>query len=116
MKHNGEFSYDLLLGQRGEGLLADILKLNGDKIEVKTDYKATRTGNLFIEYENRGKASGLATSRADYWAFIISNEQIIIVETNKLKTLCRDNNLSRVNGGDSNTSKGVLLPLINIIK
>lgn len=116
MKHNGEFSYDLLLGQRGEGLLADILKLNGDKIEVKTDYKATRTGNLFIEYESKGKVSGLATSKADYWAFIISNEQIIIVETNKLKTLCRNNNLSRVNGGDSNTSKGVLLPLINIIK
>jgi hypothetical protein len=51
MKHNGDFSYDLLLGQMGEGLLADILKLNGDKVEVKTDYKATRTGNLFIEYE-----------------------------------------------------------------
>jgi hypothetical protein len=85
-------------------------------VEVKTDYKATRTGNLFIEYESRGKPSGLSTSKADYWAFIISNEQIIIVETNKLKTLCRDNKLSRVNGGDSNTSKGVLLPLINIIK
>ena len=77
MKHNGNYSYDLLLGQKGEGLLADILKLKGDKVEVKTDYKATRTGNLFIEYESRGKASGLSTSTADYWAFIINQPLMI---------------------------------------
>jgi len=111
MKYNSDFSHDLELGQKGENLLAKILLLKGDKIEVKTDLQATQTGNVFIEYKSRDRLSGLSTSKADYWAFLISNEQIIIIETNKLKELCKTKGLRRVDGGDNNTSKGILLPL-----
>ncbi len=115
MKYCSDFSHDLKLGQKGENYLAKILLLKGDKIEVKADYGAQKTGNLFIEYESRNKLSGIATTKAHYWAFLISNEQIIIIETNKLKTLCKAKTLRRVNGGDNNTSKGILLPLNNIL-
>ena len=89
--------------------------LTGDKIEVKTDLQATQTGNVFIEYQSRDRLSGLSTSKADYWAFLISNEQIIIIETNKLKELCKTKGLRRVDGGDNNTSKGILIPLNKLI-
>ncbi len=115
MKYNSDFSHDLELGKKGENLLAKILLLKGDKIEVKTDLQATQTGNVFIEYKSRDKLSGLSTSKADYWAFIISNEQIIIIETNKLKELCKTKGLRRVDGGDNNTSKGILIPLNKLI-
>ena len=115
MKYNSDFSHDLELGQKGENLLAKILLLKGDKIEVKTDLQATKTGNVFIEYKSRDRLSGLSTSKADYWAFLISNEQIIIIETNKLKELCKTKGLRRVDGGDNNTSKGILLPLNKLI-
>jgi hypothetical protein len=115
MKYNSDFSHDLELGKKGENLLAKILLLKGDKIEVKTDLQATKTGNVFIEYKSRDRLSGLSTSKADYWAFLISNEQIIIIETNKLKELCKTKGLRRVNGGDNNTSKGILIPLNKLI-
>ena len=115
MKYNNDFSYDLELGKKGENLLAKILLLTGDKIEVKTDLQATQTGNVFIEYKSRNKLSGISTTKAHYWAFLISNEQIIIVETNKLKTLCKTKGLRIVDGGDNNTSKGILIPLNKLI-
>jgi len=115
MKYNSDFSHDLELGKKGENLLAKILLLKGDKIEVKTDLQATQTGNVFIEYQSRDRLSGLSTSKADYWAFLISNEQIIIIETNKLKELCKTKGLRRVDGGDNNTSKGILIPLNKLI-
>ena len=115
MKYNNDFSHDLELGQKGENLLARIILLKGNKIEVKTDLQATQTGNVFIEYKSRNKLSGISTTEAHYWAFVISNEQIIIIETNKLKILCKTKGLRRVDGGDNNTSKGILIPLKNLI-
>tara|TARA_R110000751_G_scaffold146315_1_gene250288 strand:+ start:59 stop:409 length:351 start_codon:yes stop_codon:yes gene_type:complete len=115
MKHNNDFSHDLEIGKKAENYLAKILLLTGDKIEVKADFQAKKTGNIFIEYESRNKLSGITTSKADFWAILISNEQIIIIETKKLKTLCKAKGIKRVRGGDENTSKGVLLPLTKLI-
>ena len=116
MEHNNDFRYDLKLGQIGEKYLAEIL--TNKKIEVKTDFKAMKTGNVFIEYRSRGKPSGISTSESDFYAFILSNELIILIEKEKLKSLCRVylNSNRDVKGGDSNTSKGILLPVKEIIK
>jgi hypothetical protein len=87
MNYNSDFKYDLQLGQLGEKHLGNIL--DNEKVEVKTDYQASDTGNLFIEYFSRGKESGIITTEATWFAFIVSNEKIILVSTNKLKKLCR---------------------------
>ena len=115
MNYNNDFRYDLKLGQLGEKLLNEIL--NNKKIEVKTDYKALNTGNLFIEYQSRNKPSGISISEADYYCFIISNEQLILIETKLLKEKCRLllNTNRDVLGGDSNTSKGLLIKLKELI-
>tara|TARA_Y100000401_G_scaffold116906_1_gene123910 strand:+ start:3972 stop:4346 length:375 start_codon:yes stop_codon:yes gene_type:complete len=115
MNYNSDFKYDLQLGQLGEKHLGNIL--DNQKVEVKTDYQASDTGNLFIEYFSRGKESGIITTEATWFAFIVSNEKIILVSTNKLKKLCRPylNTKRDVKGGDDNTSQGILLPIKDLL-
>mgnify|MGYP003117204019 CR=1 FL=1 len=117
MKHNNDFRYDLKIGNKGENLLAKILSYTGKEIEIKTDLQASKTGNVFVEYESRGKDSGIITTEAIWYAFVVSNENIIVISTTKLKKLCRKylGTNKDVTGGDENTSKGILLPIYELI-
>jgi hypothetical protein len=69
MKHNNDFRFDLQVGQTYENQLAELLQ---KKIEVKRDFRAMETGNIFVEYQSRNKPSGLATSEAHYWVYWLS--------------------------------------------
>lgn len=110
MKYNSDFKYDLEVGQIYEQRLGELLS---KKIEIKRDFKCLDTGNIFIEYESRGHKSGIAATEADYWCYWLSEHHFIMVETQRLKVICRNylNTKSDVIGGDSNTSKGILVPL-----
>lgn len=114
MNYNNDFRHDLAIGQLGEKALGTILEHK--KIEVKTDLQAKQTGNVFVEYRSRGKLSGISTSEADYWCFIISNYQLTMIATEKLKELARQNWSRQVRGGDSNTSDGVLVSVTELLK
>jgi hypothetical protein len=116
MKFNSDFAFDLQMGQAEEIWLSDLLK--SKTVEVKRDYMAAKTGNLFVEFESRGKASGLATTRADFWAFILDGERVIILPTEFLKRVCREifKEGRTVKGGDSNTSMGVLVKIEELVK
>jgi hypothetical protein len=115
MKHNNDFRFDLQVGQTYENQLAELLQ---KKIEVKRDFKAIETGNIFVEYQSRNKPSGLATSEAHYWVYWLSEKHFITIEKNELKKLCRKylGTKNDVLGGDNNTSKGILLPIIDFLK
>lgn len=115
MNYNSDFKYDLQLGQLGEQHLSEIL--HHKKIEVKKDLLAHKTGNVFIEYSSRGKKSGISTSQAEYYAFILK-DSIVLKDISSLKAICRKYiNTSRdVLGGDNNTSKGILLPVVDLIR
>ena len=115
MDFNSDFKFDLLVGQVAEKELALLL---GKKIEVKNDQKAHLTGNVFIEYESRGKPSGIATSEAEYYCIVINNSRFIIIPKDELKNICRKyiKTTRNTKGGDSNTSKGILLPVEDLIK
>ena len=113
MKHNSDFSHDLEVGQLGERALAQILE--NSKIEVETDLQASKTGNVFVEYESRNKPSGVATSGADFWCFIISRHQLALISARRIKGLARKYWHRQTLGGDSNTSKGVLVPVNDLI-
>ena len=95
MEYNSDFRYDLKVGQVAEQALAKIFE--GKKVEVKRDRKARLTGNVFVEYESRGKPSGTSTSRLKE-----------IVEP--LKGTDKERR-----GGDNNTSVGVLLRIKDLI-
>ncbi len=119
MNYNNDFKYDLKIGQVGETMLNEIL--HDSTIEVKRDSWIGRTGNIAVEYQSRGKPSGISTTKASHWCFIFSNEfndeVMIIIETNRLKRISRifynKGNIKLM--GDNNTSKSVLIPAEKII-
>jgi len=119
LNYNNDFKYDLKIGQVGETMLNEIL--HDSTIEVKRDSWIGRTGNIAVEYESRGKPSGISTTKASHWCFIFSNEfndeVMIIIETNRLKRISRifynKGNVKLM--GDNNTSKSVLIPAEKII-
>jgi hypothetical protein len=72
-----------------------IVKGNEKTYEIKTDVKCAPlfdTGNIFIEYESRGKASGIAVTQADWFVtyFKYLNE-IWFIKSDDLRNLIKQN-------------------------
>ena len=133
MNHNSDFRYDLKLGQVGENALASMLADN--TIEVKFDFGTHWSGNFYIEYESRGKASGITTTEAKYWCLIAASktankERItsgdfrksdvlysIIMTTERLRSISeRSHHRKDVKGGDKNTSLGYLVKAVALLQ
>lgn len=116
MEYNNDFRYDLLVGQNAENFLGVLLQ--GKTLEVKLDKRSHRTGKIFVEFESRGKPSGIATSEADYWCYIIEGRGAIIVSTETMKQKAREalKLHGEIRGGDSNTSRGVLVEVGGLLK
>jgi hypothetical protein len=107
------FDLDLEYGEAGESKLLSILN-GAKKVEVKTDRLAHLTGNIAIEFRYKGRLSGISTTEADYWAFVLLEGAVIImIETDRLKKIARKNyRLGNVaSGGDGNNSEMVLLKI-----
>lgn len=111
MEYSNNFEYDLKVGQVKERELADILENKTVEVKKCTD----AFSSIFIEYESRGKPSGISTSKADYYCIVLK-KSFVIIETEKLKKLCKPyfNTKRQILGGDNNTSKGIKLPIRDI--
>lgn len=106
----------------GEELVRRLLR--GDEtIEVKRDFRVSNSGNIAIEREGlRGRKSGIASTTAEWWAFILDgynfeSEVIIFIKTARLKTLVElFANETRTKGHKLMGGYGVfnLLPLYRI--
>jgi hypothetical protein len=116
MQFNSDFRYDLKVGQLEEKWLADLLQ--SKTLEVKRDFKASQTGRVFVEFFCRGKPSGIATTEADHWAFILNDGIVIILPTKRLKELVEEaqEKGKTISGGDSNVSQGALIKLERLVK
>jgi len=79
--------------------------------EIKEDLLAEKTGNVAIEVSSRGKASGLSTTTADYYVYLIMGH-FYMIKTEKLHAEIIRYNFRLVKGGDDNTSELYLIPLI----
>ena len=118
------FDFDVRRGKVGEDYVGTILEeIASDSIEVKTDYGANRTGNLYVEFEQETQAgnwvpSGIATSEAAYWAFAFK-DGVIFIKLERLKQICRAFYQQDPNGNvgyrprneNSNASRGIKLPV-----
>jgi len=116
VEYNSDFRYDLKVGQVSEKRLGELLT---DKtIEVKRDFRASQTGRVFVEFFCRGKPSGISTTEADFWAFMISDESVVILPTKRLKKLVREARKKGnvVSGGDSNLSQGALVEIERLMR
>lgn len=110
MNYNSDFKYDLKVGQVKEKELGGIFA--DSCVEVKHDLKALKTGNIFVEYESRGKPSGMATSEAEWYCYAFG-DTFHLIKASDLKLRCREylGTGRDVVGGDNDTSKGILLPI-----
>ena len=121
MEYNSDFRYDLDFGLKGESLVAELL--DNETTEVKSERadsvdeqkKWVTTGNHFVEYESRGKPSGIQTTHAKWWFvnFYVGNEIMFgkYISVKRLLNKIRDLECRKVKGGDNNTSMGFLFPI-----
>lgn len=77
-----DFDLDLRYGQEGESYIKSLLNI--ETVEVKRDKRWKNTGNLYIEVwcwseNNQGwYPSGLQTSTATHWAFVLEEMAVIV--------------------------------------
>ena len=115
MNYNSDFRFDLEVGKvKGETKFHNML--SDSKIEVKFDRKTRETGNVYIEYNSRGKDSGIITTEADYWVYFIHDEECFVISTKRLKEKLGKLKPRKIPGGDNNTSMGFLVKLTELLK
>jgi hypothetical protein len=115
---NLNFKTDLKLGNDGEKVIINFLESKGCKYvdsnndnkydlmminkgkettyEIKTDVFIAPiydTGNIFIEYESRGKLSGISVTQADWFVTYFKYlKEIWFIKSETLKQLISENN------------------------
>ena len=117
LNNDYRFDLDLKYGQITENELLSCF--NGDiTIEVKTERDSwLYTGNIAIEYMSRGKKSGILKTESTYWFHVLKKSEtikmIFVFNSKMLFEWINDNHkkLTKVNGGDNNTSKLILIPI-----
>ena len=109
------FDIDLKYGQIREKRVADLLK--GGKVEVKTERSWWRkTGNIAIEYEFRGKPSGIDKTEAKWWFHILELNGkeycMIVFRVSRLKKIVAKYKKTHTKEiGDYRASKCVVIPI-----
>jgi len=125
MKHDADFDDSLGIGLEGERLLrliAEAYMARGeDAVQVKNDQKVSNSGNLYVERKSRGKVSGIDDSHSPYWAFVLDGDEfkrniIVIIKTERLREICQRLGYGNVKGGNSDTSRGYLVPVDKLVK
>ena len=110
-----KFTKDLSYGKKHEKLVMKSM----ENFELKTDRMAHKTGNVYVEFQSRGKDSGIKVSNAGTWIFkIVSAKDThlfsIQIPLSRLKKLV-SKDYRVVPGGDNLTSRGYLVPLTDLI-
>jgi hypothetical protein len=115
LNNNYKFDIDLKYGQVREKRVADLL--GKEQVEIKTERNWWRkTGNIALEYEYRGKPSGIDKTEAKWWFHILEldkNEHCMLVfRVSRLKKIVNKYKKTHTkNIGDYRASKCVVLPL-----
>ena len=110
-----KFNKDLKYGKKHEKLVMES-RLD---YELKTDRLAHKTGNVYVEYESRGKESGIIASKSNLWIFKIVDKKdkhlfSIEIRLDRLRKLVYNKYLTTL-GGDYKTSKGYLVPIVDLV-
>jgi len=135
---NYDFNSDIIVGEDGENVVVKDLKglgatfvsdnkdnrydviMNIKNIEVKYEIKTdvfcrpeNDTGNIFVEFECRGKFSGLLVTEAKWFVTYYKYlNQIWYIQTDVLKQLIMNNLMPRTEfaGDEGSNTKGWLIP------
>tara|TARA_R100000655_G_scaffold100508_1_gene144974 strand:+ start:1043 stop:1441 length:399 start_codon:yes stop_codon:yes gene_type:complete len=110
-----DFDIDLKYGQIKEQKVKDMFK--DCTIEVKSERNWwKKTGNIAIEYEYRGKPSGIYATKSDYWFHRLEEDKeefcTLVFKTSTLKKIVdKYKDKLTKNVGDNKASKCVLIPI-----
>lgn len=113
------FDIDLREGEAREAALVRAMASVGHLVEHKRDHKAHDSGNVFIEYQQKGRPSGINVTTAQWWAIEFDANAWIVIETDRLRWLCRQawrNPANRKSGGDNNNYRGVTVPVRDLVR
>jgi hypothetical protein len=132
---NYDFKTDIKTGEQGEDFVKNFLISRGFKFihknndnkydllmsyndnnytyEIKTDVLLSEkrdTGNLVVEFESRGKPSGVSVCEADYYVYYIPKlKEIWNIGMNDLKNLIASESFRVVVGGDKGSNTKMYL-------
>ena len=118
MKGNKKFDIDLKYGQIREQKVKEMF--SKCQIEVKSERSWwKKTGNIAIEYEYRGKPSGIYATTSDYWFHRLEGDRdefcTLVFKTSILKGIVdKYKDKLTKNVGDNKASKCVLIPIKDI--
>ena len=118
MAGNKKFDIDLKYGQIREDKVREMF--SKCQIEVKSERSWwKRTGNIAIEYEYRGKPSGIYATTSDYWFHRLEGVRdefcTLVFKTSILKGIVdKYKDKLTKNVGDNKASKCVLIPIKDI--
>jgi len=99
---NNNYKYDISFEKDGKTYL----------LEVKEDMQFQKTGNVAIELQSRGKASGICTSESHIWCYLLGEEMWFAKTPDiRLFLIQHWDRFRRVNGGDEGTSLVALVKL-----
>ena len=110
-----DFDIDLKYGQIKEQKVKDMF--SNCTIEVMSERNWwKKTGNIAIEYEYRGKPSGIYATKSDYWFHRLEEDKeefcTLVFKTSTLKKIVdKYKNKLTKNVGDNKASKCVLIPI-----
>jgi hypothetical protein len=119
-----DFDIDLKRGQDGEQHVANILTGPDSTVEVKRDFGAERTGNVYIETHQlspngeRWQPSGILKTKAEWWAFCGPQlDGFILVNTNRLRQLAAEAPIATqpIRDNKTNASAGRLVKVADIV-
>lgn len=103
ISENKDYRYDLLMSYKEREVT----------YEIKTDVYVSPekdTGNLVVEYESRGKDSGINVTEADYYVYYMPKlNEIWNISMQDLRQLISDNNFKKVVGGDEGSDTKMYL-------
>jgi hypothetical protein len=101
-----KWDWSLKKGNEAEALVWRALTgISAGTVEVKHDARASNTGNLYVEYMQGGtgrwRPSGIATSEAEAWAFVLPPGVVLLTDAGRVKQLARE---AIANGRTANTN------------
>jgi hypothetical protein len=111
-----DFDIDLSRGARSESELRSLLLQEGYRVEVKTDFRAAATGNVYIEYECKRKGnwvpSGILESKAEWYALRLANGWMLIPKADLYKAIFDDGlGGQRQERDGSHPTRGFVIPV-----
>lgn len=129
VQREGKSGYDLKLqflsdesyGSEGERILAEALTTAEVKrVRTAGSDSGTNYKKVFVEFENRGKPSGLSVTEADYWAYVLGGDQyedevMVLIKTDRLKKICERYEFSDP-AGDGKKSIGKRVKIMDLFR